>query len=69
MGFTPAHLAQTGYYYMDTYPNDTTLGTTSDYRTFHSARGPMGGLPMAGVPLGGVPFGALAPAPAMAPFY
>ena len=31
---------QGGYYVMDTYPNNTDLGTTSDYRTFQSARVP-----------------------------
>ena len=55
-------MLQAGYYYMETYPNDTTLGTTDDYRTFHSARG-------FGPAIGGaVPMGSLAPV-AVAPFY
>jgi hypothetical protein len=36
---------------MDTYPNNTDLGTTSDYRTFQSARTPQGPM-MVAVPLG-----------------
>uniref|UniRef100_A0A7S0M8D2 Uncharacterized protein n=1 Tax=Cryptomonas curvata TaxID=233186 RepID=A0A7S0M8D2_9CRYP len=42
-----------GYYVMDTYPNNTDLGTTSDYRTFQSARTPQASPPMMmAVPMG-----------------
>ncbi len=37
---------------METYPNNTDLGTTSDYRTFQSARTPQGYPPMMAGPMG-----------------
>ena len=46
----PRRAPQGGYYVMDTYPNNTDLGTTSDYRTFQSARTPQGPM-MVAIPI------------------